>query len=308
MSLEDLGSSYKVYRNNELNLDTNTSCKGQENSGGYLFNGISVSKQNGVPKVNQAFCGSITAKKDLENIPINTEFNNTCQCEFKAVINGDTTCPKDKFIKAYYPQNNKISCCSSCLNDGHVIAGNSDKSGHCVTQYIQLSDKTADLKCPPNTFMKSMTMTDNTANITCCYPILSGPYAVEQGLELNQCDALGIPALLCTANKIKEYNNYCKKYGLSVCNQESINQFYKDCDNHNYLYQNVDNETKNPNSVKECHYTLVNQSPSLIYVYWRYFITSYYMLISVIFLIIAIIGMIIYYIQNKKSIGNVYDK
>lgn len=261
-------ASTPTVNNTDLNLENNKdiSCKSPETAGGRVFSGIYVAQnqdkktKSKIPNIiTSSDCSGISLSKALDQYPVGTTLNTVCDCELMNVDDGKVECPADKFIKSYLPSLNKVTCCSPCNDSGNIKT--QFKTEDCSETFAKIDmtnpNSITSIKCPTNNYMKGFTITNNTASAKCCYPILGGDVAVNQGIQYHKCQDLGITDN-CNKDNVKNYESYCKKYGILSCNKDNVVKFQNDCEINDMNYTTIDGETRNPGSNKMCHQDTIN--------------------------------------------------
>lgn len=259
MDFKSLVRSPISIRNHDLNFSTDISCKNAENGGGKIFSGISINGSD-KNKINHAACSNINVNLPIKNYSIGTQLNESCDCEIRNLVGGEVKCPEGKFVKSYYPNLKKVTCCSPCIESGNIKGTNNNDN--CMYKYAQIdkTQKHTNLTCPNNSFIRGFGITENTAKIECCDPALGGSYAVEQSIMKHRCDELGISESECTQKMIDQFEDYCKKYNIYQCDNESIEKYKNSCYDYGFKYRLPNGKTKNLESTIDCHNDLIHET------------------------------------------------
>lgn len=257
MDLKSLVRSPISIRNNNLNFSKDISCKNAENTGGKMFNGI-VIKKDKTNVINNAMCSGVNTVFPLKDYSIGTELDSACNCEIRTIVNGEVKCPENKFIKSYYSDLKKVTCCSPCIDSGNIKAINNNEN--CFPAFAQLDkNQKTELTCPENSLMRGFGITENTVRIDCCHPVLGGSYAVQQGIMGHRCADLGIQEKDCTQKEIDKYESYCKKYNVYKCNNDGIEEYTNKCNDYGFRYNVPSGDTENISSNYNCHNNLISE-------------------------------------------------
>jgi hypothetical protein len=246
-------STYNV-NNTDLNFSTDISCKGVENSGGKIISGFAFEKDNNAKyNIKTSNCANLKLATNVGDIKKGVVLDEVCDCEIVSINNNILTCPKNKFIKTYFPTLNKISCCSPCTNNGTIKTEfNDDKC-----QDVLINPTTHIAMCPKDMFVSKIDL--QNSKISCCPPVIGGSYGQEIMKINEKCKQMGIDNNICmndSSNIVKRLEETCKKYGIKDedCKYNNIINFEKKCDTYGMKYTSIDGgQVKNPSSYLECH-------------------------------------------------------
>lgn len=191
-------------------------------SDGKIWSGFSLTRnQQGTPTIQIAKCGTFS------------NLNNVCDCEIVSEVNGDMHCPPGKFMTDYNSTTKKATCCLLCDNN-KTTKGTYDPKD---CNFIFKDKSVANVACPDNTFLNSITVNSNNSKLSCCKPNINSPPQQEQ------------PQTTTNINTDK-----CKKYGLETCSDELIKSTENKCAAYGMRYlDSIDNKYKNTDSYMDCH-------------------------------------------------------
>jgi hypothetical protein len=234
------------FNNIDLNLNSDISCRGIENEGGKVMSGLRIQKKNNKQQIVASSCSGLNTDPNKPLVGLNnTDLNNVCNCSIVNMVNSNITCPKNKYMRTYYPLLGKASCCTPC-NDNITVEYDND---NCTDIYGNATDEL--LKCPEDSYVTGIYLTQNTRKLKCCKPHLSGKL-VDKYYEMNKrCDELDISP--CSAELITNRKLECSRGGLDVCNEQTLNGFRNKCNKYGMRYEREDGNIINPSSKYICH-------------------------------------------------------
>ena len=245
--------SSNIVNSNKLNISSDISCKNNNGSGGRLWSGAQILRDDkGTPKIEYAQCGSINIEEDIYNLKKGTMLDNTCDCEMIDEKQGEMACPNGKYLSTYYPLLKKASCCSSCTPDGKVKT--SFKPDDCSIVFKDKNDK--DISCPPNKFLRLLSVNQNNAKLDCCSPKLEGEQVEKHNILGEECKKMGLDRKSCTDENFANLKNKCKEYGIGIenCKVDEVLRVEQKCNVYGMKYfDSKDNKYKNTDSYLTCH-------------------------------------------------------
>lgn len=209
---------------------SDVTCKGG------VWSGLQFTRSpKGEIKYNQANCNNKMPPFG------DSTMDKACDCELIDAKDGNTTCPKNKFINTHYPLLGKTSCCTPCSADMKTKATYEPKN--CTNIH---KDKSAtDLNCPDNTFLRGISITDNTSKLECC----SAKFETN---DKTDCEKMGLE--ICNGQTINNAKNLCREYGLTDCTTKNIMDIEAKCGQFGLRYiDSKDNKHKNTDSYLVCH-------------------------------------------------------
>lgn len=216
------------------------------NPGDYWL-GIKNVKNNQIGNIN---CGSAVLNDNVNGVKKGTKIDDSCDCEDVTITSNTVTCPLGKFLVDYRPLQKKAKCCSICTKD-KTIKSNVDVK-KCNNMFFKTSEPA---NCPPQNFVRGLSLTDNTTKLECCSPsFISSTTTPKETDEMKMsCDKLGLQDNNCKQNNVKDLIKKCNELGLGICNVSSVNEIQNKCGEYGFRYIDDNDKVVNSFSPYICH-------------------------------------------------------